>query len=94
MLIYSPILNLYKQIFWGLVIFPFYLLYLVHFNIVRVSAGFLGCLFRKRRLFYQQMTGGINVVIPDFSLEYDQFSDTLSRFTHENFIESFLYNRP
>lgn len=32
------------------------------------------------------MTEGINVIISD------QFSDTLSRFTHENFIESFLYN--
>lgn len=40
------------------------------------------------------MTGGINAVIPDFSLEYDQFSDILSRFTHEIFIESFVYNRP
>ena len=40
------------------------------------------------------MTGGMDGPLPDFSLGNDQFNDTLSLVTQEDFIEGFFFARP
>ena len=40
------------------------------------------------------MIGGMDGPLPDFSLGNNQFNDTLSPFTQENFIEGFFFARP